>query len=84
MANRKAQNIKVIKDAEKPETPEILASALITISEAFEKLSGKGNLDNDAIACLLKNMRGASALRKEDILLVLENLPKLKGYYIRK
>ena len=80
----KAQNIKIIKNEEHPETPEILAASLIKISEAFEKLSQKGNLDNDAIAALLKNMRGCSQLNKEDILLVLENLPKLKGYYIRK
>lgn len=80
----KAKNIKIIKNEENPETPELLASSLIKISEAFEKLSGKGNLNNDALAALLKNMRGCSQLSKEDILLVLENLPKLKGYYIRK
>lgn len=82
--SRKAQNIKVIKNEQKPETPEVLASALILISEGFEKLSRQGNLTNEGIAALLKSMKGLSDLRKEDILLVLENLPKLKSYYIRK
>lgn len=80
----KHQNIRVIKDETKPETPEILAAALIQIGEAFERLSGKGNLDNDALAALICNMKGMSSLRKTDVILVLENLPKLKSYYIRK
>lgn len=80
----KHQNIKVIKNEEKPETPEILAASLIKISDAFEALRGKGNLDDDAIACLLKNMRGMNEVSKNDIKLVLGNLPRLKSYYIRK
>lgn len=84
MASRKAQNIKVIKNEEKPETPEILAASIIKISEGMQKLAQQGNLTNHAIAILVKNMPNCSQLSKEDILLVLENIPKLKGYYIRK
>lgn len=80
----KHQNIKVIKNEEKPETPEILAASLIKISEAFEKLTGKGNLDNDAVACLLQNMKGMREVSKSDIKMVLENIPRLKSYYIRR
>lgn len=80
----KAQNIKVIKDEVKPETPEILAKALIQIGDAMQKLAGSGNLTNDAIAALIQNMRGCSHLSKSDIVLVLENLTRLKSYYIRK
>lgn len=80
----KAQNIKVIKDELKPETPEILAASLIQISDAMVRLAGKGNLDNKAIAVLVRSMPNSSHLSTQDILLVLENLPKLKGYYIRK
>lgn len=81
---KKHQNIRVKKNEDKPETPEILAASLIKISEAFEKLQGVGNLDNDAIACLIQNMNGCKSLAKGDIKLVLANLPRLKSYYIRK
>lgn len=80
----KARNIKIIKNEEKPETPELLASSLIQISNAMAKLAGQGNLTNTAIALLLKGMPNCSQLAREDILLVLENMPKLKSYYIRK
>lgn len=82
--NRKAQNIKVVKNTEKPETPEVLAASLIAISDAMQKLAGQGNLTNTAIALLIKGMPNCSYLAKEDILLILENLPKLKSYYIHK
>lgn len=82
--NKKAQNVKVIKDTEKPETPEILAASIIRISEAMQKLATQGNLTENAIAVLIKNMPNCSHLSKEDILLVLANIPKLKSYYIRK
>lgn len=80
----KHQNIKIIKDEVKPETPEILAASLIQISDAMAKLAGKGNLDNDAISCLITNMQGCRHLSKGDVKMVLENLPRLKSYYIRK
>ena len=80
----KAQNIKIIKNEENPETPELLAASLIKISDAMEKLSSVGNLDNDALAALLLNMKGMSQVNRTSVMLVLENLPKLKGYYIRK
>lgn len=81
---KKAKNIRVIKNEENPETPEILAASLIKISEAFEKLSGVGNIDNDGLCALLSNMTGMRSVGKRDIMLVLENLPKLKSYYIKK
>lgn len=78
------RNIKVIKNEDRPETPEILAAALIQISDAMKKLASKGNLENKAIAVLIKSMEGCSHLAKEDIILILENIPRLKSYYIRK
>lgn len=80
---QKHQNIKVIKSEEKPETPEILAKALIQISDAMIKLAGAGGLSNTAIAILIKGLPNCSHLAKDDILMVLENLPRLKSYYIR-
>lgn len=76
-------NIKVIKDAVDPETPEVLAASIIQIAESMKKLSGVGGLTNDAIAALVINMRGNSHLNKSDIILVLEGLSRLKSYYIR-
>lgn len=80
----KARNIKVIKNEENPETPEVLAASLIQISNAMARLAGTGNLTNKAIALLIKGMPSCSSLKTDEILLVLENLPKLKSYYIRK
>lgn len=81
----RTSNIKVIKNEEKPETPEILAASLIKIGEAMEKLQQKGGLDDDAIAALVINMKGmAGNINKSQIRLVMDGLARLKSYYIRK
>lgn len=81
----RVNNIKVIKDSENPETPEILAASLIKISDAMEKLQQRGGLDDDAIAALIVNMRGmAGKIGKQDVRLVMDGLARLKSYYIRK
>lgn len=78
-------NIRVIKDQENPETPEILAASLIKIGEAMERLTrAKGGLTQDGIAALVCNLSGMSQIRKTDVILVLEGLDRLKSYYIRK
>lgn len=82
---QKAQNIKVIKNEEKPETPEILAQSLITISKGFEEFLNS-SLSRRALITLLLDMpeiRG-SRVGRSDIELVLNNLPKLTSYYIKK
>lgn len=84
MKERK-NNIRVIKDEQNPETPEILASAILKIADAMEKLSKPGNIDNDGLAALVVNMRGnVGKISKADVILVLEGLNRLKSYYIRK
>lgn len=79
-------NIRVIKNEENPETPEILASSLIKIGEAMQKLtSQKDGLNNNAIATLVSGMTGMQGkISKTDVLLVLDGLSRLKSYYIRK
>ena len=72
-------NIKVKKNVEKPESTEILAEAIIRISEAFEKLKASG-LNENAIVALIYDSANVS---KRDIRLVLESLRKLKGWYCR-
>lgn len=81
----RVNNIRVIKSEENPETPEILASALVKIGDAMEKLQQKGNLDDDAIAALIVNMKGMQGkIGKGDVRLVMDGLARLKSYYIRK
>ena len=78
------QNIKVIKNEDKPETPEVLAASIIQIADAFERLMAAKTLTDKAIIALLKDMPGMQLVGKTEIRLVLENLKKLKGYYVRK
>lgn len=78
-----SKNIRVIKDAENPETPAVLAASIIKISKAFGELQKEG-LTPKAIVTLLMGMDGMSKVSKPDIYLVLENLPKLASYYVRK
>lgn len=77
-------NIRVVKNEENPETPEVLAASIIQIGSAMEKLSKAGGLNHDAIAALICNMRGNSQLGKTEVLTVLEGLNRLRSYYIRK
>ncbi len=81
----RTNNIRVVKDPENPETPEVLAAALIKIGDAMERLQQSGGLDDDAIAALIVNMRGMSGkVSKGDVLLIMDGLARLKSYYIRK
>lgn len=81
----RTNNIKVIKNTENPETPEILAEALIKIGDAMERLCQKGGLDDDAISALIVNMKGMQGkIGKNDVRLVMDGLSRLKSYYIRK
>ena len=75
--------VKVIKNEENPETPEILAEAIIKISTAAERLV-HGPLKPRAIETLLADMPGMAGVKRTDIRMVLENLPKLRGYWLRK
>lgn len=81
----RTNNIRVIKNEENPETPEILAAALIKIGDAMEKLQQKGGLNDDAIAALIVNMSGMQGkVTKGSVRLVMDGLSRLKSYYIRK
>ena len=78
-----ARNVRVIKNEENPETPEVLAASIISISKAFETLSKQGLTDR-GIVQLLKGMPGMAEVSIPSIYLVLANLPKLASYYVRK
>lgn len=82
----KQQNIRVIKDPVNPETPEVLAASLIKIADGFERLMGaKEGLTQAAIVALLMGMPEVKRVSNAtEVALILDNLAKLKGYYVRK
>lgn len=83
MAGKKRKNnIRVIQDAINPETPEVLASALIGIEKSLKEIRATG-LTDDAIAILVAGMRPIIAT-KADVLLVIDGLARLKSYYVKK
>lgn len=75
-------NIRIIKNEEDPEPVELLAASIIQVSEAFEKIK-KSKLSQRAIVVLLQDGIGAAKIAKQQIALVLDNLPRLKGWYIK-
>jgi len=80
----RTNNVKVIKNEENPETPEVLAASLIQIGNAMKQLSKQGGLNEEAIVALVSNMRGMSQIPKSEISLVFSALNRLQSYYIRK
>lgn len=73
------QNIKVVKNAEKPESKEILAEAIVRIGAALDALS-KSGLNERAIVVLIQ---AETKISLRDIRDVLGALRKLKGWYCR-
>ena len=78
-----ARNIRVIKNEENPETPEVLASSIVRISLALERLMST-ELKQDALVALLRDMPGMMGIGKGEVNLILNNLKKLRSYYIKQ
>ena len=77
-------SIKIKKNEDNPETPEVLAEAIIKIADGFEKLLNT-QLNEKAIVALILSMPGMTGqVSKHQIQLVLKNLKTLKGYYLRE
>ena len=70
--------VKIIK-SDPPESKEILAEAIVRISDGFSMLQ-KSGLNARAIAVLVQ---AETKLSMRDIRLVLDSLPRLKGWYCR-
>lgn len=68
-----------VKKSEPPESKEILADAIIRISDGLSQLQRSG-LNNKAIMVLVKD---ATGLAMRDIKLVIDSLARLKGWYCR-
>ena len=77
----KAQ-IKITKDQQNPEPVELLAKSIVQVAEASEKLLNAG-LTRRAIVVLLQDGIGSTKITKNQIRLVLENLPRLKAWYVK-
>jgi uncharacterized protein with von Willebrand factor type A (vWA) domain len=71
-------NVRVVK-SDPPETKEILAEAITRIGNSVAVLNSNG-LNKRAIVLLLQD---ATGLKRSDITLILDALPKLRGWYCR-
>ncbi|MDD5328053.1 MAG: hypothetical protein PHY02_09635 [Phycisphaerae bacterium] len=75
-------SVKIKKNKENPESTELLAANIIKVADGFEKLL-KSPLNDRALIVLLHDAIGQSNISKGQIKLVLDALPRLKGWYIK-
>ena len=76
------KNIKITKSEDKPESTELLAKSIVQVAEASQKMLNAG-LTKRAIVVLLQDGIGQAKISKSQISLVLDNLPRLKAWYIK-
>lgn len=74
--------IKVKKDEQNPETPEILAKSIIQISKGFDEIM-KAGFTKEGLVSMLKETPSCRTVGKQEIKSVLDGLKTLKGYYLR-
>ncbi len=75
-------NIKIKKSEDSPEPVELLAKSIIEVANGFEKLQNS-SLNQRAIVVLLQDGIGGAKISKQQIKLVLDNLPRLKAWYTK-
>lgn len=68
-----------VKKSDPPESTEVLGTAIVKISEAFDALI-KSGLNRDAIVVLIHDK---SKISKRDIRTVLNAMAQLRGWYCR-
>lgn len=68
-----------VKKSDPPESTEILAAAIVHISEGMEKLTASG-LNEDAIVTLIQHK---TKLSRRNIEVVLDAQKRLAGWYCR-
>lgn len=76
------KNITIKKDEVNPESVELLAKSVVLVAEGFQKVLNSP-LKERALIVLLHDGIGAQHITKAQIKLVLEALPRLKGWYIK-
>ena len=74
---------KIVKDENDPESMELMAKSVIQISDAFDEIQKNGMLKQRTIILLLHDLIGVNKINKTQIALVLDNLPRLKAWYIK-
>ena len=79
----KPKNIRIKKNDENPESAELLAQSIIQVADGFNKVLNTP-LSRRAVVVLLQDGIGATKITKGQIELVLDALPRLKGWYIKK
>jgi len=77
-----AKSIKIVKDELNPESAELLAKSIIQVADASQKMLNSG-LSLRALVVLLQDGIGQGKISKTQIQLVLNNLPRLKGWYCK-
>ena len=77
------QTITIDTKEENPEPVEIIADAILKVSEGFEKLNNS-QLSRRAIILLLHDAIGVTYISKKQIGYVLDYAPKMKDYYIKQ
>lgn len=78
-----SKNIHIKKSEENPESVELLAQSIIQVAEGFQKVLNS-QLSEKALVVLLQEGIGQAKITKVQIRLVLESLPRLKAWYIKK
>ena len=76
-------NIKIKKTEGAEESVELMAQSVVQVAKASEKLLNSG-LTKRAIVILLQAGIGASRISQTQIYLVLDNLPRLKAWYVKE
>lgn len=76
-------NIKIKKNEENPESAELLAQSVIQVADGFTKVLATP-LSRRGLVVLLQDGIGVSKITKSQIEMVLDALPRLKGWYIKK
>ncbi len=77
------RTIKIKKNEERPESVELLAQSIIQVAKGFE-LVLNSQLTQRALIVLIHDAIGQAKITKSQIRLVLEALPRLKAWYIKK
>lgn len=70
----------IVQNAENPEPLEVIADAVIAVSEGFKAIQ-RSRLSQRAVELLIQD---ATGLPRKDIRLVIEQGARLKDYYIKK
>lgn len=73
--------VKITK-SEPAESAELLASSIVQVSEASKALL-KAGLTEDALVTLLHRYIGPTYISRKQIQLVLDALPRLRGWYVK-